>query len=53
MFSQWRLQGSGAFTKKPLVIKELNMLSKFLGVVYIAVPTMKLFEMVYYKRKLS
>ena len=42
-----------AFAKKPLGIKGSNMFSKFLVVVYIALLTMKLFEMVYYKRKLS
>ena len=44
---------TGAFAKKSLVMKGLNMFSKFLGVVYIALLTMKIFEMVYYKRKLS
>ena len=39
-----------AFAKKPHGIKGLNMFSK---VVYIALLAMKLFEMVYYKRKLS
>ena len=43
----------GAFAKKPLGIKGLNMFSKLLGVVYIALLTTKLFKMVYYKRKSS
>ena len=44
---------TGVFAKKPLEIKGSNMFSKLLGVVYIALLTTKLFEMVYYKRKSS
>ena len=52
MLSQYK-EYSEAFAREPLGMKGLNMFSKLLGVVYIDSLTTKLFEIVYYKRKLS